>query len=178
VDHQRSKLALLDLGQYDRQFGASLSARLEPKGVGGKSVLCLAARIGTEVRAFHENGAFAVGIDLEPGAASEFVIHGDFHRLVFPDTCVDIVYCNSLDHALRLDLLLGEVFRVLKPTGQFYADVQHGTEILGEFDEWAVTQWTRVDDLVERIVAAGFRQESRVPIDIPWPGCELVFIRM
>lgn len=172
VRHQRSKLPLVDLREYDKTFRLSLAKRLKQGKWAGKSVLCLAARIGTEVRAFHDAGAFAVGIDLEPGDRNSWVLPGDFHNLVFPDKCVDGVYCNSLDHALDLTKLLGEVKRVLKKDGTLLLDAQHGSD---EFDDWAATSWRSVDDLISVVEAAGFALQDRQPISVPQPGEQLTF---
>ena len=170
--HQRSKLALLDLGDYDKQFRSDLRARLQDGDWQGKSVLCLAARIGTEVRAFHDVGAFAVGIDLNPGKKNYWVLPGDFHNLAFPDDCVDGVYCNSLDHALDLGKVLAEVRRVLKPTGLLMVDAQ-GAGL--EKDNWTATAWANVDALIDAIEKCGFAIDRRRPIQVPQPGEELRF---
>lgn len=174
VRHQRSKLALVDLGEYDKTFRSDLASRLKGDDWSGRSVLCLAARIGTEVRAFHDVGAFAIGIDLNPGKDNDSVLPGDFHHLIFPDECVDGVYCNSLDHALELDKLLGEVKRVLKPRGILLVDAQ-GAGV--EDDNWTATAWETVDDLVRAVEKAGFSLERRRPITVPQPGEELRFTR-
>jgi SAM-dependent methyltransferase len=176
TSHQRSKLALLDLSSYDVDFTAGLAARLTDTKLAGKSVLCLAARIGSEVRAFHLRGAFAVGIDLEPGARNDCVLPGDFHHLVFPDACVDLVYCNSLDHALHLEKVVSEVRRVLKPGGVFLADIQEGSDAIGEFDDWAATQWRRIEDVTSAITQRGFRVADSRPITTPWSGREVRFV--
>jgi len=172
VAHQASKLALLDLREYDKTFRADLASRLKSGDWAGKSVLCLAARLGTEVRAFHDVGAYAVGIDLEPGENNQWVLPGDFHNLVFPDACVDGLYCNALDHALDLAKLLNEVKRVLKPTGVLLLDVQHGSE---DFDDWTATGWRSIDDLIGVIENAGFALQERQPITVPQPGEQLRF---
>jgi SAM-dependent methyltransferase len=172
VRHQRSKLPMVDLREYDRRFREDLAERLKISDWKGKSVLCLAARIGTEVRAFHDAGAFAIGIDLEPGERNQWVLPGDFHELVFPDACVDGLYCNSLDHALDLKKLLEEAKRVLKPGGTLLIDAQHGS---GEFDDWAATAWNSVDQLRQVIESVGFSLADRKPITIPQPGEQLRF---
>jgi SAM-dependent methyltransferase len=172
VRHQRSKLSFVDLREYDKVFRANLAERLKTGRWAGKSVLCLAARIGTEVRAFHDAGAYAIGIDLEPGENNQWVLPGDFHNLVFPDDCVDGAYCNSLDHALDLAKVLGEVKRVLKSRGVLLVDAQHGS---GEFDDWAATAWRSVDDLIAAVEDAGFILQDRRPITIPQPGEQLQF---
>ena len=91
-----------------------------------RSVLCLGARLGTEVKALHAAGHFAVGIDLNPGERNAYVLPGDFHHLVFPDGSIDAVYTNSLDHAFDLAKILGEVRRALRPGGIFIADILAG----------------------------------------------------
>ena len=60
----------------------------------GLSVLCLGARLGGEVQAFIDIGCFAVGLDLNPGEKSMYVVHGDFHQLQYADSSINIVYIN------------------------------------------------------------------------------------
>ena len=175
--HQRGKLSTLDLTTYDREFRAGLAARLKGGGWAGKSVLCLAARIGSEVRAFHDLGAFAVGIDLNPGKDNSVVLPGDFHALVFPDNSVDAVYCNSLDHALDLARTVSEIKRVLKPGGLLLADAQQGTDT-AEFDDWAATAWASIDVLAEAIAAHGLDLKERTSIAVPWSGELLLFTKL
>lgn len=102
VRHQSAKLATLDLAGYDAEFEAALGARLATLAEvrPGASVLCLGARSGAECRAFSARGCFVVGLDLNPGADNRWVLPGDFHALQWADNCVDLVYCNALDHAL------------------------------------------------------------------------------
>jgi hypothetical protein len=97
LKHQRSKPAQgLNTPQHDRTFRSALAARLRRDGVVGKgvSVLCLGARFGTEVKAFHDLGSFAVGIDVRTGEGNKFVLQGDFHNIQFPAATVDIVFTN------------------------------------------------------------------------------------
>lgn len=130
--HQASKLSKVeerlhetyeaDFAEFRRRFADCAPLRE------ARNVLCLAARIGTEVQALHDLGYFAVGIDLNPGEGNAYVLQGDFHHLVFPDGSIDAIYCNSLDHAMDLDQLLGEIARVLRPRGLFVADLLQGFE--------------------------------------------------
>ena len=122
--HQRLKLdahRTSSLAAHDQRLAAALGERLDAAGLPlrDRTVLCLAARTGAEVRAFRERGASAVGIDLNPGPDNPWVIRGDFHALERPDASVDVVYMNSLDHAFDLDALLREIRRVLKSGGVF-----------------------------------------------------------
>ena len=119
------------------------------------SILCLGARLGTEVRALHSLGHFAVGIDLAPGPESSRVLHGDFHALVFPDGCVDAVYSNALDHAFDIDRMVREVWRVLRPGGCFVAEIYEGCDD-GTFpSDFEALWWASADVLIARIAKAG-----------------------
>lgn len=119
-----------------------------------RTVLCLGARLGAEVRALLSLGYFAVGLDLNPGAGNPYVLTGDFHDTVFPDRSVDAVYCNALDHVFDLDRTLAEIHRLLRPGGVFVADLIDGFEegfIPGAFE---ATHWARsrpfAEDLARR----------------------------
>jgi SAM-dependent methyltransferase len=118
-------------------------------------VLCLGARLGTEVRALHELGYFAVGIDLNPGPNNPYVLPGDFHRIVFADDSIDAVYTNALDHVFSLDRVVGEIRRVLRPGGVFLADLELGSEegfIPGEYES---AMWRDHRVLIEKIRELG-----------------------
>lgn len=122
---------------------------------GARTVLCLGARLGTEVRALHSLGYFAIGIDLNPGEENPYVLPGDFHSVVFPDGSVDAVYTNTLDHVFDLDKMIGEIRRLLRPGGIFIADVLQG------FDEGFVpgayesTHWRDSGAFLEKIRETG-----------------------
>lgn len=177
---QKSKLALLDgvlLEDYDREFVAQLSARLKKVGrvEPGASVLCLAARLGSEVKAFRALGCFAVGIDLNPGAANPLVVVGDFHALQFADHCVDVVFTNSLDHSYDIERVLGEVRRVLKPEGLFVVEAAMGEREGIAPSTWEAFSWETVDDLIARLSQCGFELVAREEVRYPWLGMHLVF---
>lgn len=170
--HQRSKLDAMPgfVADVDAQVEAVLAERL-PAGVAGASVLCLGARLGGEVRAFRAAGAFAVGVDLNPGAGNRWVLPGDFHALDFAGASVDVVFTNALDHALDLPKVAAEVARVVKPGGVVVAEVGLGTAEGGVFGEWEAVEWRRVDDVVAVFAAVGFGEDGgRVRFDAPWPG--------
>mmetsp|Transcript_7275 Transcript_7275/g.9827 ORF Transcript_7275/g.9827 Transcript_7275/m.9827 type:complete len:301 (-) Transcript_7275:236-1138(-) len=88
-----------------------------------KSVLCLAARLGGEVRSFTRVGALAIGMDLNPGKDNKWVVQGDFHSLQFASGVFDYVFTNAMDHAFDLGAVTKEVCRVLKPEGNFILDI-------------------------------------------------------
>lgn len=157
--HQSSKLERVE-GRLRENEAAELeefAARFtgSPALAGARSVLCLGARLGTEVRALHRLGYFAVGIDLNPGPGNALVLQGDFHHLVFPDGSIDAVYTNALDHVFDLGRVVGEVARVLAPGGAFLTEFEVGFgegHVPGDFE---ATHWRDSDTLVARIADTG-----------------------
>jgi SAM-dependent methyltransferase len=158
VTHQRAKLAhhlpqlndtlAEDLAEFKRRFSGCAPLR------DARNVLCLAARLGTEVRALKELGFFAVGIDLNPGTDNHHVVTGDFHDLAFADGSVDAIYCNALDHAFDLDRLARQVDRVLLPGGLFVADILLGFERGYTPGDYEATIWKDPEALISRIAKA------------------------
>jgi SAM-dependent methyltransferase len=178
--HQRTKFDAASasfLIDHDACFYEALSRRLAalPFPLERRSVLCLAARQGTEVRAFIERGAFTVGVDLNPGRDNRYVVVGDFHALQYGDRTVDVVYTNSLDHAFDLDRVIVEIRRVLAPEGRLIVELCGTDGGLSSTGFYESLSWSRVDDMVARIAAAGFSVESRAPFDVPWKGEQAVF---
>lgn len=179
LEHQRLKFDAMrtrSLENHDRRFYAALSERLAalPFPLKRKAVLCLAARQGTEVRAFIDRGAFAVGIDLNPGKDNAFVLPGDFHNLQFGDASVDLVYTNSIDHAFDLKRLLAEVRRVLAADGVFLVEAGAGAEAdsgRGFYESFA---WSDRQQLLDQLTGNGFRLEQRAPFREPWAGEQFV----
>ncbi len=169
VAHQRDKLAKTKgLEEYDRAFRAALAARLPA--VRGWRTLCLAARIGTEVRAFRDAGALAVGIDLNPGPRNPDVLPADFHRLPFRTAAFDAAYSNSLDHVLDLPRLSRETRRAVRPGGMFIVEAVAGSEEGPGPGSYESFFWKRIDDLVASLAKLGWKLESRAPITFPWAG--------
>jgi SAM-dependent methyltransferase len=178
---QKSKLAYLDLNAHERKFRSTLAARMREGGLvtPRARILCLGARLGAEVAAFRDLGAFAVGVDLNPGFENPWVLYGDFHRLEFPDGCVDLVYSNSLDHCFDLARVLAEVQRVLVRDGLFVVEADPGEREQNgiEPDLWASFKWPTIDSLVCRIEDCGFSLRSRSHFQYPRGGTCLVFER-
>lgn len=169
VAHQSAKLQSLDLTAYDRDYRRVLGERLkEYQAVAaGHSVLCLAARIGTEVKAFIDNGCFAIGIDLNPGNGNKYVVVGDFHDLQYADNTVDVVFSNSLDHAFDLDKIAAEVHRVLRPGGRLILELMDQDHRPGFYES---TWWDDISMVTGRFQAVGFEQMFSTRIDSPWSG--------
>ena len=159
VAHQASKLDKIaprlhekedeDFAEFRRRF--AMCAALD----GARSVLCLGARLGTEVRALHDLGYFAVGIDLNPGERNPYVLPGDFHQIVFPDGAVDAIYTNALDHVFSLERVVGEVARLLSRGGIFIADLELGSEEGFVPGEYEAAMWRDHEALIERIKTLG-----------------------
>jgi SAM-dependent methyltransferase len=164
--HQASKLdAIIDrlretdareFQEFRERFASCEALR------GAKSVLCLGARLGTEVRALHSLGIFAVGVDLNPGPDNTTVLSGDFHALVFPDASVQAVYTNALDHVFELDRMIGEVQRVLQPGGCFVAEIDEGFEEGGLPGDFEAIHWEQAGALIERIAKVGHFEVEEV----------------
>ena len=159
IEHQASKLDKImprlhekadeDFAEFRRRFASC--AALD----GARVVLCLGARLGTEVRALHDLGYFAIGIDLNPGERNPYVLPGDFHRVVFPSGSIDAVYTNALDHVFSLEELVGEVQRLLRPGGVFVTDLELGSEegfIPGEYE---AAMWRDHERLIDQIKDLG-----------------------
>ena len=177
LEHQKAKLETHEFGGYDEEFREALRQRLGSLDFQwqGRSVLCLGARIGTEVKAFLDLGAFAIGIDLNPGKGNRYVMQGDFHDLQFAPHSVDVVYTNSLDHAFDIHRVAKEVLRVLNPGGLFVVEAVQGCDQgihPGFFESFF---WKNIDELVRVFESSGFTVSRRSPITHPWPGEQICF---
>ena len=177
LEHQKAKLETHEFGQYDEEFRTVLRERLNSLELEwqGRNVLCLGARIGSEVKAFLDVGAFAIGIDLNPGKENRYVVEGDFHDLQYAPNSMDVVYTNSLDHVFDIERLANEVLKVLKPDGLFLVEAVHGRDqgiTPGFFESFF---WKDIDELVGVFQRAGFSVSRRTPINHPWPGEQICF---
>jgi len=177
LKHQKAKLATHDFKNYDIEFRTVLRERLTALDVDWRdlSVLCLAARIGTEVKAFLDLGCRAIGIDLNPGKQNQYVVQGDFHDLQFQPNSMDVVYTNSLDHAFDIDRIATEVLKVLEPEGLLIVEAVRGRDQgvhPGFFESFF---WNNIDELIGVFETAGFKLTRRTPITYPWPGEALCF---
>ncbi len=176
--HQKGKLGTIGwLDQYDIDYRKQLAARLNPisEDLKGRSVICLGARIGTEVKAFIDHGAFAVGIDLNPGENNKHVVHGDFNHLQFADDSVDFAFTNVFDHVFEIESFVAEVRRVLKPGGMMIADIQRGSDEGFPFKFWESFSWKTLDDLLATLSRLGLQATAKTDISYPYPGQHVLF---
>ncbi len=127
-----------------------------------RTVLCLGARLGTEVRALHSLGHFAVGIDLNPGPKNPYVLPGDFHDLVFADGSVDCIYTNALDHVFELEKVIAEATRVLAPGGIFLAEFEIGFSEGHTPGSYEATHWRDSQQLIDTIRDLGKLEVEQV----------------
>ena len=141
------------------------------------NVLCLAARLGTEVKAFLDLGCFAVGLDLNPGKDNKYVVTGDFHDIQFPDHSVDIVFCNSLDHAFDIHKLMTEIRRVLKPQGKLILEINTDDEDSegGRAGHFEALVWDSFETLLKVLEEHGLKCTHKQQIDHPWNGTHAYF---
>ena len=128
VQHQSAKLRReFDvIAEHDKAYEDIVVERYRDQNLAGKTVLCLGARLGGEVRAFRRLGALSVGVDLEPGRDNRFVLPGDVHDLQFADGVFDVCFTNIIDHVLNLEAFVAETLRVLEPGGLLIAELAHG----------------------------------------------------
>ncbi len=179
VEHQKEKLDLIlkvGLPEYDKEYREVLKERLKTLQIlqSGNSVLCLAARLGTEVKSFLDLGCFAVGLDLNPGSNNPYVVHGDFHNIQYPDQCIDVVFTNSLDHALYLRRLINEIKRILKPSGIVILEIIKGREEGSTPGAFESLSWEKIDDVLEPFLESGFAIIKRSYFTFPWPGENII----
>ena len=160
IDHQKSKLndGISFLERYSKTYKKMLLHLMDRSTLDfvGMHALCLGARQGTEVEAFIERGACAIGIDVNPGPDNRFVLLGDASDIQFPDHSFDIVYTNAMDHFLRINAVLLEVKRVLKQRGYFMFLI--GSPEDAKKDKHGSTYWESVPEVLKYIEERyGFR---------------------
>lgn len=131
IERQKQKLSLKfnTIKRFDKELEEIVYKDLNMKlpsdvSLTGKSVLCLGARLGGEVRAFKRMGSLTVGIDLNPGHGNQHVLQGDFHHLQWPDHVFDFAFSNVIGHIFSLEDFGKEVCRILKKDGIFIMDAR------------------------------------------------------
>lgn len=125
VMHQIEKADVYEsaIRKHDAEYEKIIFDRFKNYELNGKSILCLGARFGGEVRAFTNHGALAIGIDLNPGENNYFVLPGDVHKIQFANGSFDIIYTNILDHIYDAKLFFSEIKRVLRQGGHIFFEI-------------------------------------------------------
>ena len=130
------------------------------------TILCAGARQGTEVEVLRDLGYVnAYGIDLEPGPDNRLVKQGDFMNLDAEKSSIDMIYCNSLDHAFELDMVFAEHARVLKPDEYVMYDLA-----MGQFDgpsPFEAVRWES-EKVIISLMFKYFKEIRRIEEDRDW----------
>ena len=177
VRHQAAKLRrqFETLHAHDIAYEEIVFARYAALPLRGRSMLCLGARLGGEVRAFRRLGALALGVDLEPGPHNRHVLPGDVHALQFADGVFDYAFTNILDHVLDLEAFATEVLRVLRRDGVLIAEFSSGP-----IKNYEVNDLT--DGRVQAFIGQRMRLLSKTPIAnttsyTDWRGLQATYAR-
>lgn len=122
--HQSQKLVneFSRVARYDERVESDLikwftSSKMRAYPWAGKSVLCVGARLGAEVRVFIRLGALAIGYDFNPGIRNPWVVYGTGAPMQWGTGLFDYVYTNIIDHIVHRAPFFQECTRVLKPGG-------------------------------------------------------------
>lgn len=131
-------------------------------------ILCAGARQGTEVEVLHDLGfKNAYGIDLNPGPDNKLVRTGDFMHLENADSSLDMIYCNSLDHAFSLESFFSEHARVIKPNGYVLYDIalqKNGASEAGAFE---AVRW-KSEEVLFLVMLKYFKKVIKVETEPCW----------
>lgn len=126
-------------------------------------ILCLGARQGTEVEVLRDIGfKNAYGIDLNPGPKNKFVKKGDFMNLENPDSSLDMIYSNALDHAYNLEAFFAEHARALKPDGYALYDIT-----LGGKGNYEVVKWESTEAIIS-LLLKNFKTVIKEETETSW----------
>jgi SAM-dependent methyltransferase len=127
-------------------------------------IVCAGARQGTEVQVLRECGFVnAYGIDLNPGPNNPLVRKGDFMRMENPDSSVDLIYSNCLDHAFDLGGFFREHARVLKPDGYALYDFVP-TGGMGAFE---AVEW-KSEEILFRLLLQTYKTVVKLETEEYW----------
>jgi SAM-dependent methyltransferase len=147
---------------------------------GKQHLLEIGAGPGRDSKFFQDNGLEVVCTDLSPEMVAICQSKGltayvmDFLSLDFPDGSFDAVYAlNCLLHVPKSDLkkVLGNIQRILKPSGLFYLGVYGGHDYEGVWPEDNYTPKRffsfHTDDAIKAVVSEFFdlRYFKPVPVD-------------
>lgn len=177
VAHQSAKLGLheREIIEHDVAYEKIVRERYARLSLRGKSILCLGARLGGEVRAFTSLGALAVGIDFEPGKDNRFVMKGDVHDLQFADGVFDYAFTNIVDHILDVERFCIETRRVLKPDGVLIVEL--GDFAPGNYEVRDLAAGSQAKDVILSFFDIETDQSMKNVTDfVDWSG-ELLTLR-
>lgn len=178
IKHQAQKHDLIDLKDYSKKFYDVLFNRIKdnykqeiPNNF--SSCLCIGARNGIEVKAFIDNGYFAVGVDLNPGKNNPYVLQNDMYKLPYLDNSIDVIYTNILDHAMDFDKFLLELKRMGKIV---ITEIPHGDKEGGLIPkEYEVVWWDYYNDVIKQFESLGFIKRKEIQFTIPWNGVGVIW---
>jgi len=115
--------------------------------------------IGTDVcKEFIDRGRKEYGVDIRVG---------DYHRIEFPDGMFDFVYAdNSIEHSPRPEIVLQEVYRVLKDNGIFILIIPPDKLGYPQYNNiyhiWKVNE----SDVREALSLSGFKIEEFITLNL------------
>ncbi len=116
------------------------------------NILCVAARLGTEVHALRNLDYNAIGIDIIYPKNSKYVHYGEFEEIPYPNNSFEAIYSNSIDHVYDLKKTLFEFNRIIKSEGylllRLMKGFEEGFEMDGAYESFA---WAKTDDLLNEI---------------------------
>lgn len=131
-------------------------------------ILCAGARQGTEVEVLRDLGfKNAYGIDLNPGPDNKLVRVGDFMHLDNPGSSLDMIYCNSLDHAFNLESFFSEHARVIKPNGYVLYDIALQENEASKAGAFETVRW-KSEEVLFLLMLKYFKKVVKVEIEPGW----------
>lgn len=121
--------------------------------LGVKKILCIAARLGTEVHALRNLNYDAIGIDIFVTKNNKYVHYGEFEKIPYENKIFDAIYTNSVDHIYNIEKTVNEIDRVLKTGGYLLINLMKGIDegfnMAGTFESLA---WKKRSDILFKIV--------------------------
>lgn len=142
-------------------------------------VLVIGCNEGWEVQRLNKWNKHVIGIDFVPSV----VKHGrevneldlrlmDMHQLTFEDETFNMVFIKgTLEHSHKPELVLSEIYRVLKSLGVIFVnvppDLRNPPTWNGKIGYEFTHQWkTNVPDLYDKVTKAGFTDVTMGEVDL------------